>query len=111
MKTNRRDFLKTLGGIAAFTIVPRHVLGNGFIAPSDQLTKGIIGTGGMGRGHVDYAGTRLVAVCDVDKNHLELGKQLVKDKIAAYHDSRSQCRYRSYSYASSLAWYHVCRGR
>ena len=48
MKTNRRDFLKTLGGIAAFTIVPRHVLGNGFIAPSDQLTKGIIGTGGMG---------------------------------------------------------------
>ena len=54
MKTNRRDFLKTLGGIAAFTIVPRHVLGNGFIAPSDQLTKGIIGTGGMGRGHVDY---------------------------------------------------------
>lgn len=88
MKTNRRDFLKTLGGIAAFTIVPRHVLGNGFIAPSDQLTKGIIGTGGMGRGHVDYAGTRLVAVCDVDKNHLELGKQLVKDKIAAYHDFR-----------------------
>ena len=48
MKTNRRDFLKTLGGIAAFTIVPRHVLCNGFIAPSDQLTKGIIGTGGMG---------------------------------------------------------------
>ena len=88
MKTNRRDFLKTLVGIAAFTIVPRHVLGNGFIAPSDQLTKGIIGTGGMGRGHVDYAGTRLVAVCDVDKNHLELGKQLVKDKIAAYHDFR-----------------------
>ena len=60
MRTNRRDFLKTLGGIAAFTIVPRHVLGNGFIAPSDQLTKGIIGTGGMGRGHVNYAGTRLV---------------------------------------------------
>lgn len=49
MRTNRRDFLKTLGGIAAFTIVPRHVLGKGFIAPSDQLIKGIIGTGGMGR--------------------------------------------------------------
>ena len=74
MGTNRRDFLKTLGGVALFTIVPRHVLGKGYIAPSDQLTKGIIGTGGMGRGHVNYAGTRLVAVCDVDKNHLELGK-------------------------------------
>ena len=42
----------------------------------------------MGRGHVNYAGTRLVAVCDVDKKHLELGKQLVKEKIAAYHDFR-----------------------
>ena len=88
MRTSRRGFLKTLGGVALFSIVPRHVLGNGYIAPSDQLTKGIIGTGGMGRGHVNYAGTRLVAVCDVDKNHLELGKKLVKEKIAAYHDFR-----------------------
>ena len=88
MGTNRRDFLKTLGGVALFSIVPRHVLGNGYIAPSDQLTKGIIGTGGMGRGHLNYGGTRLVAVCDVDKNHLELGKNLVKEKIAAYHDFR-----------------------
>ena len=88
MKTNRRDFLKTMGGVALFSIVPRQVLGKGFIAPSDQLTKGIIGTGGMGRGHLNYGGTRLVAVCDVDKNHLELGKNLVKEKIAAYHDFR-----------------------
>ena len=88
MGTNRRNFLKTLGGAALFTIVPRNVLGKGFIAPSDQLTKGIIGTGSMGRGHLSYAGTRLVAVCDVDKNHLELGKALVTDKIAAYHDFR-----------------------
>lgn len=88
MRTSRRGFLKTLGGVALFSIVPRNVLGNGYIAPSDQLTKGIIGTGGMGRGHVNYAGTRLVAVCDVDKKHLELGKNLVKEKIAAYHDFR-----------------------
>ena len=88
MGTNRRNFLKTLGGAALFTIVPRNVLGKGFIAPSDQLTKGIIGTGSMGRGHLSDAGTRLVAVCDVDKNHLELGKALVTDKIAAYHDFR-----------------------
>ena len=47
MRTSRRGFLKTLGGVALFSIVPRHVLGNGYIAPSDQLTKGIIGTGGM----------------------------------------------------------------
>ena len=92
MGTNRRDFLKTLGGVALFSIVPRHVLGNGYIAPSDQLTKGIIGTGGMGRGHLNYGGTRLVAVCDVDKNHLELGKNLVKEKIAAYKETREAAR-------------------
>ena len=90
MKTNRRDFLKTLGGIAAFTIVPRHVLGNGFIAPSDQLTKGIIGTGGMGRGHVDYAGTRLVAVCDVDKNHLDRFQNRPGGFSGAFHPANGR---------------------
>ena len=44
MSTSRRDFLKTLGGMALLTIVPRQVLGGPkFTAPSDQLTKGIIG--------------------------------------------------------------------
>ena len=75
MKKNnnsRRRFLKNaVGVIAAFTIVPRHVLGGpGFIAPSDQLTKGIIGVGQMGQGHIAYAGTRVVAICDVDSAHL-----------------------------------------
>jgi len=70
--SSRRAFLKNAGGaIAAFTIVPRHVLGGpGFIAPSDQLTKGIIGVGQMGQGHIAYAGTRVVAICDVDRAHL-----------------------------------------
>lgn len=54
----RREFLKTFAGMAALTVVPRHVLGGvGYTAPSDQLTKGIIGVGGMGRGHYGYAGT------------------------------------------------------
>ena len=88
MKTNRRDFIKTMGGIALFTVVPRHVLGKGFVAPNDQLTKGIIGVGGMGRGHLGYGGTRLVAICDVDKNHLALGQALVEEKITEYQDFR-----------------------
>lgn len=72
-QTSRRKFLKgSLATLATFSIVPRHVLGKGYLAPSDQLTKGIVGVGGMGRGHIPYAGTRVVAVCDVDKRHIKL---------------------------------------
>lgn len=42
----------------------------------------------MGRGHYGYAGTRLVAICDVDKNHLEAGQQLAGEKLAMYSDYR-----------------------
>ncbi len=85
MGINRRDFLKALGGAALFTVVPRHVLGGkGFTAPSDQLTKGVIGVGNMGRGHFGYEGTRLVAICDVDKTHIELAKKATKENVAVY---------------------------
>ena len=67
---SRRTFLKTLGlaGIA-FTIVPRHVLGRGFIAPSDRIALGFIGLGKQGQGlssrFVERAGAQVVAGCDV----------------------------------------------
>lgn len=70
--SSRRSFLRnSVGVLAAFTIVPRHVLGRGYLAPSDTLTKAVVGTGGMGRGHFGYAGTRVVAICDVDKTHIQ----------------------------------------
>jgi len=86
--TTRRQFFKSVGALGLFTIVPRSVLGRGFIAPSDQLTKGIIGVGGMGRGHISYDGTRVVAMCDVDKNHLSQAAAMVQDKINLYSDFR-----------------------
>ena len=54
----RRDLLRSgAAAAAAFTIVPRRVLGgHGYIAPSDKLTKAVIGVGGMGRGHLSYDG-------------------------------------------------------
>jgi hypothetical protein len=42
-----------MGCFTALSIVPRHVLGRGYLAPSDQLTKGIIGTGSMGLHHLN----------------------------------------------------------
>ncbi len=65
----RRTFVSHLAaGGAAFTIVPRHVLGGrGYRAPSDTLSVACIGIGGMGGSDVDgMSGEHLYALCDVD---------------------------------------------
>lgn len=87
---SRREFVKKSAiGIAAFSIVPRFVLGGtGYIAPSDQLTKAVIGIGGMGRGHFTYEGTPVVAICDVDKNHLAQGAAMLKNQPKTFSDYR-----------------------
>lgn len=79
-KISRRDLLKA-GAAAAlgFTIVPRHVLGGpGYTPPSEQITRAIIGCGGMGRNHISYNLGPLLAVCDVDLNHLNLAMERAK---------------------------------
>jgi len=88
-KTNRRQFLgRTALATAGLMIVPRHVLGgSGYAAPSDQLTKAIIGVGGMGRGHFDYEG-RLLAVCDVDRDHLDAALAAAGKDVKGYTDYR-----------------------
>jgi hypothetical protein len=44
--SNRRKFIGAAAGAAAFTIVPRHVLGGpNTVAPSDKVTLACIGTG------------------------------------------------------------------
>lgn len=87
---SRRDFIKkSVVALGAFAIVPRHVLGGkGFLAPSDTLTKAIIGVGGMGRGHIEYEGTKLLAMCDVDKNHLRDAIALAGGNVRGYSDFR-----------------------
>jgi predicted dehydrogenase len=87
---DRRKFIRnSVASMAAFSIVPSHVLGGpAHIAPSDQLTKAIIGVGGMGRGHIPYEGTRVVAICDVEKNHIEIARRQLNDSVRVYHDYR-----------------------
>lgn len=74
---------------ASISIIPRHVLGGtGYTPPSDQLTKAIIGVGGMGRGHIGYEGTRLIAVCDVDRDHLKKAVEMSGKDVKTYTDFR-----------------------
>ncbi|MES2650692.1 MAG: Gfo/Idh/MocA family oxidoreductase [Bacteroidota bacterium] len=86
----RRDFIKkTAVGVAAFTIVPRYVLGGtGFLAPSDKLTKAVIGVGSMGRGHFGYDGTQVVAICDVDTRHIAKSLPLLDKGVKTFSDYR-----------------------
>ncbi|MBN2505194.1 MAG: Gfo/Idh/MocA family oxidoreductase [Verrucomicrobia bacterium] len=73
--SSRRSFLKAASAAAtAFTIVPRHVLGQGQTPPSQKLHVAAIGVGGMGRGDVAscaQAGENIVALCDPDRSHLD----------------------------------------
>ncbi|MBN1939666.1 MAG: Gfo/Idh/MocA family oxidoreductase [Candidatus Aminicenantes bacterium] len=89
-RLSRRSFLKTAFTAAAgVTIIPRRVLGGpGFTAPSDELTKAIIGVGGMGLGHIGYEGARLLAVCDVDSTHLQTALESSGPGVRGYHDFR-----------------------
>jgi predicted dehydrogenase len=68
--SSRRKFLKSAAAVgAAFHIVPRHVLGRGFTAPSDMVRYAAIGIGGKGDSDVQgiaKAGASVAALCDVD---------------------------------------------
>ena len=72
LQNSRRDFLKkgAAAAVGSFFIVPRHVLGKGFIAPSDKLNIAAIGAGGKGQSDIINAynngASNVVALCDVD---------------------------------------------
>ena len=68
---SRRNFIRNASIAAAgITIVPRHVLGKGYVAPSDKLNIGSIGAGGKGQSDIanffKSGNANIVALCDVD---------------------------------------------
>jgi predicted dehydrogenase len=71
-ENSRRKFLKNAAlGVAAFTIVPRFVLGGkGYVAPSDRLVIAAIGVGGKGQSDINSFAKSGKAdigfLCDVD---------------------------------------------
>src|SRR5689334_2912103 len=71
LANSRRKFIRNSAIIgSSFFIVPRHVLGRGFVAPSDKLNIGAIGAGGKGGSDIsEFAkspNVNIVALCDVD---------------------------------------------
>ncbi|MBN1817204.1 MAG: Gfo/Idh/MocA family oxidoreductase [Sedimentisphaerales bacterium] len=67
-RISRRAFMGgAAAAAAAFTVVPRHVLGQGMKAPSDKLNIAGVGVGGMGNGNINACkDENIVALCDAD---------------------------------------------
>ena len=70
-QSSRRRFIRNASLAAgSFFIVPRHVLGRGYSAPSDKLNMAGIGAGGKAEVNLPYAWNKgsdnIVALCDVD---------------------------------------------
>ena len=61
----RRQFLKTAAAGAGISIIPARVLW-GAEAPSNQLTRALIGFGCIAHStsHLKYQGSRLIGLCD-----------------------------------------------
>jgi predicted dehydrogenase len=86
---NRRQFMgRAASTLAAFTIVPRRVLGGpGYQPPSETLNIAGIGVGGMGGADVRcFESQNIVALCDVDWKH-------AAETFKRYPDAR---RYRDF---------------
>lgn len=84
---SRRSFIgRTAAALTAFTIVPRFVLGKGYLAPSDKVTLGVIGCGRQSKGlmsnflKIDMA--QVVACSDIDSQKLAIFQQFIGEKYA-----------------------------
>ncbi len=89
---NRRQFIGAAATSAAFTIVPRNVLGGaGYVAPSDKITLAHIGMGAQGINELGYLlanpAIQITAVCDPNtdsSDYIEWGKGSIRNLIRGY---------------------------
>lgn len=91
---SRRRFLKAATiTVGAFTIVPRHVLGRGFTAPSDKVTLGFIGCGrqssGLSARFTTNAEAQIVAASDVFTAKMEWFQKRVAGLYAEHRSTPS----------------------
>jgi predicted dehydrogenase len=92
IRASRRKFLRNSSlAAASFFIVPRNVLGKGFVPPSDQLNIAGIGAGGKGEDDLHEFSkspkVNIVAFADVDERQtVETRKRFPKARV--YKDFR-----------------------
>lgn len=102
-QSTRREFLQrataaSAGALSFPYIVSASALGKeGNVAPSNRIVMGAVGVGGQGRGNMNrfmgFPEVQMVAVCDVDANHLgqareDVNKKYGNEDCKAYDDFR-----------------------
>jgi predicted dehydrogenase len=115
IRQDRRSFLRRAVGVAVGTIafpymVPASAIGKvGRVAPSNRITMGCIGLGGMGmgnlRGFLNKKDSQIVAVCDVvtsgrkeygpnatgyGNKGKDLGREPARKTVEQYYASKSR---------------------
>lgn len=100
---SRRQFIGTTAtAAAAFSLVPRHVLGGAkFVAPSEKINIAIIGCGGQGRTNMrallNHPDVQIIAVADpIEFHNLDAfyykgtaGRLPVKDEIEKHYSQKT----------------------
>ena len=90
MPTNmsRRKFLGAAMAPAVFQVVPRHVVGRGYVAPNDKVTLGYIGLGTQGLRELGSLlaspAVQIVAVCDPNResnDYVDWSKNALRNAI------------------------------
>src|SRR6267154_5096139 len=89
---SRRHFIRNTSVVAGgFFIVPRHVLGRGFVAPSDRLRIAGIGAGGKGESDLfefsKSPNADIAFLCDVDDRQIKKSVERFP-KAKRYYDWR-----------------------
>jgi len=81
MKMTRRDILKASAAFGALNIVPAKVLW-GATAPSNQLTRALIGFGAIAHSanHLPFKDSRLVGLCDPYEVRVKGGLAAAEEK-------------------------------
>nr|HPO08403.1 Gfo/Idh/MocA family oxidoreductase [bacterium] len=79
---NRRGFLKTTGTAALVLTALNHKAQSG-VGPNETIRVGCIGVGGMGTGRMKeflrQEDTQVVALCDVDREHLDAAASICQE--------------------------------
>ena len=117
MKASRRDFLKASAAFGAFNIIPSGVLW-GATAPSNQLTRVLIGYGGIARSYdanmhfgnhmkpANESYARIVGVCDPYAKRVQEG--VAKAKEYGYGTIKGCRDFREFLADPGVDVVHIC---